>query len=58
MSAQPRQRDLIRECPAALAKAYRQAAEASRAQFPLDDSRARWYERKADEYEQMTKEMK
>lgn len=53
---QPRQRDLIRESPAALAAAYRKAAEASRAQFPLDESRARWYERQAEQYEQQMKE--
>lgn len=53
---QTRQRDLLRHSPAALASAYRKAAEASRAQFPLDDSRARYYERMAEQYEQQAKE--
>ncbi len=38
--------------PARMAEAYRAAAETSRQQFPLDDSRARYYEREAELYNQ------
>lgn len=50
------QLDVFDHSPARLAQAYRAAAETSRQQFPLDDSRARYYEREAEKYEQQMKE--
>lgn len=51
-----KQLDVFRHSPEKLAKDWRTAAETSRRQFPLDESRARWYEREAERYEQQMKE--
>lgn len=40
-----KQPDLLDHTPDKLAKTWRAAAEKSREQFPLDESRAQWYER-------------
>ena len=50
------QLDVFDHSPTRLAEAYRKASETSRQQFPLDDSRARYYEREAERYERQAAE--
>lgn len=52
------QLDVFDHSPARMAEAYRKAAETSRQQFPLDDSRARYYEREAERLEQFMREVR